>query len=170
MLGASLCPKNQRTILETGIHQERRWANIRNYGSQGLNGSFLLAGLDVSFYRAVGFLRGILVVVVILVKGHAFLAMVRSTVGCDPLALVNNFTPVEENIGLLETRFDVDAVFMIVCPEDVTGSVNLTLLSLFFGIIVTNFPSVLLILGQVLLLFVITHEYSLVYLQAESEV
>ncbi|GKG07203.1 hypothetical protein Tco_0330172, partial [Tanacetum coccineum] len=61
--------------------------------------------------------------------------------GCDPLALVDSFTLVEDNIGLLETRFDVEA-------KDVTGSVNLTLLSLFFGVTTTNFPSVLLILGQ----------------------
>ncbi|GJZ70097.1 hypothetical protein Tco_0633647, partial [Tanacetum coccineum] len=46
---------------------------------------------------------------------------------CDPLALVDGFTPVEDNIGLLETRFDEEAVFMFVFPEDVTGSVNLTL-------------------------------------------
>ncbi|GJR01883.1 hypothetical protein Tco_0524867, partial [Tanacetum coccineum] len=28
--------------------------------------------------------------------------------GCDPLALVDGFTPVEDNIGLLEARFDVE--------------------------------------------------------------
>ncbi|GKF36005.1 hypothetical protein Tco_0112763, partial [Tanacetum coccineum] len=28
---------------------------------------------------------------------------------CDPLALVDGFTPVEDNIGLLEARFDVEA-------------------------------------------------------------
>ncbi|GJY90891.1 hypothetical protein Tco_0506087, partial [Tanacetum coccineum] len=67
----------------------------------------------------------------------------------DPLALVDSFTLVEDNIGLLETRFDVEAVFVIMFPEDVTGSVNLTLLSLFFGVTATNFPSVLLILGQI---------------------
>ncbi|GJT74577.1 integrase, catalytic region, zinc finger, CCHC-type containing protein [Tanacetum coccineum] len=49
---------------------------------------------------------------------------------------------------LLETRFDVEAVFVIVFPEDVMGPVNLTLLSLFFRVTATNFPSVLLILGQ----------------------
>ncbi|GKF05068.1 hypothetical protein Tco_0035736, partial [Tanacetum coccineum] len=40
-------------------------------------GSFLLAGLGVSFSRAVGFLRGTSVVVVILVKGNAFPTMVK---------------------------------------------------------------------------------------------
>ncbi|GKC31115.1 hypothetical protein Tco_1038409, partial [Tanacetum coccineum] len=49
---------------------------------------------------------------------------------CDPLALVDGFTPVEDNIGLLETKFNVEVVFMIVFPEDVNGSVNLTFLSL----------------------------------------
>ncbi|GJX03084.1 hypothetical protein Tco_0189000 [Tanacetum coccineum] len=51
----------------------------------------------------------------------------QDLLGCDLLALVDGFTPVEDNIG----------------------SVNLTLLSLFFGITATNFPSVLLILGQI---------------------
>ncbi|GKE64639.1 hypothetical protein Tco_1518800 [Tanacetum coccineum] len=58
--------------------------------------------------------------------------------GCDPLALVDSFTHVEDNIGLLETRFDEEAIFVFVFPEDVTGSVNLTLLSLFFGVTATN--------------------------------
>ncbi|GJT72478.1 reverse transcriptase domain-containing protein [Tanacetum coccineum] len=44
--------------------------------------------------------------------------------GCDPLALVDGFTPVEDNI------------------------VNLTLLSLFFGVIATNLSLELLMLGQ----------------------
>ncbi|GJX30098.1 hypothetical protein Tco_0238177 [Tanacetum coccineum] len=39
------------------------------------------------------------------VKGHAFPTIVKiRPVGCDPLALVDGFTPVEDNIGLLETR------------------------------------------------------------------
>ncbi|GJU16235.1 hypothetical protein Tco_1144201 [Tanacetum coccineum] len=78
----------------------------------------------------------------------------QDLLGYDPLALVDGFTPVEDNIGLLETRFDVEVVFVIVFPKDVTGLVNLTLLSLFFGVTATNFPSALLILGQVLLMFV----------------
>ncbi|GJW89454.1 hypothetical protein Tco_0164794 [Tanacetum coccineum] len=68
--------------------------------------------------------------------------------GCDPLALVDGFTPIEDNIGLLETRFDEEAVFVIVFPKDVTGSVNLTLLSLFFGVTATNLALELLMLGQ----------------------
>ncbi|GJX29594.1 hypothetical protein Tco_0237673 [Tanacetum coccineum] len=42
--------------------------------------------------------------------------------GCDPLALVDGFTPVEGNIGLLETRFHEEDIFMFVFPKDVTGS------------------------------------------------
>ncbi|GKC95822.1 hypothetical protein Tco_1161264, partial [Tanacetum coccineum] len=33
---------------------------------------------------------------------------------CDPLALVDGFTPIEDNIGLLEARFDVEVLFGIV--------------------------------------------------------
>ncbi|GJS05373.1 retrovirus-related pol polyprotein from transposon TNT 1-94 [Tanacetum coccineum] len=91
----------------------------------------------------------------ILVKGYAFPTIVKvRPVGCDLLVLVDGFTPVEDNIGLLETKFDEEEVFVFVFPEDVTGSVNLTLLSLFFEVTATNFPSVLLILGQVLPMFV----------------
>ncbi|GJT67230.1 hypothetical protein Tco_1018710 [Tanacetum coccineum] len=67
--------------------------------------------------------------------------------GYDPLALVDSFTSVEDNIGLLETRFDEEAVFMFVFPDDMTDSVNLTLLSLFFGVTTTNFSLELLMLG-----------------------
>nr|GEW65146.1 hypothetical protein [Tanacetum cinerariifolium] len=67
---------------------------------------------------------------------------------CDPLALLDTFIPVEDNIGLLETRFGEEAIFVFVFPEDVTGSVNLTLLSLFFGVTATNFSLELLMLGQ----------------------
>ncbi|GJU84837.1 hypothetical protein Tco_1292383 [Tanacetum coccineum] len=82
---------------------------------QDLLGSFLLADIDliilglcVSLSRVVGFLRGTSTVVVILVKGHTFPTIVKVlSLGCDPLALVDGFTLVEDNIGLLETRFDV---------------------------------------------------------------
>nr|GEZ37766.1 hypothetical protein [Tanacetum cinerariifolium] len=69
--------------------------------------------------------------------------------GCDPLALVDGFTPVENNAGLLETRFDEEAVFVFMFPEDVTGFVNLTLLALFSGVTSTNLPLEPLLLGQV---------------------
>nr|GEX29085.1 hypothetical protein [Tanacetum cinerariifolium] len=66
-----------------------------------------------------GFLRGTLAVVVILVKGHAFPTIENVLpVGCDPLALVDKCTLVEDNIGLLETTFDEDVVLMFVFPED----------------------------------------------------
>ncbi|GJT51204.1 hypothetical protein Tco_0977361 [Tanacetum coccineum] len=52
-------------------------------------------------------------VVVILVKGHVFPTIVKvRPVGFDPLALVDDFTPVEDNIGLLETWFDDEAIFV----------------------------------------------------------
>ncbi|GJW99679.1 hypothetical protein Tco_0183593 [Tanacetum coccineum] len=120
---------------------------------QDLLGSFLLAGLGVSLSRAVGFLRGTSAVVVILVKGHAFPTIVKvrpvDPLGCDPLALVDSFTPIEDNIGLLKTRFDEEVVFVLVFSEDVTGLVNLTLLSLFFEVTTTNLSLELLMLGQV---------------------
>ncbi|GKG44486.1 hypothetical protein Tco_0485924, partial [Tanacetum coccineum] len=68
----------------------------------------------------------------------------------DPLALVDCFTPVEDNIGLLEARFEVWTIFVYL--EDVTGSVNLTLLTLFTGVTAINYSLELLILGQVLLI------------------
>ncbi|GJU22873.1 hypothetical protein Tco_1156215 [Tanacetum coccineum] len=74
--------------------------------------------------------------------------------GCDPLHCVDDYTLVEDNIGLLETRFDEEAVFVFVFPEDATGSVNLTLLSLFFGITATNLSLELLMLGQVCLIII----------------
>ncbi|GJY01629.1 hypothetical protein Tco_0359781 [Tanacetum coccineum] len=52
--------------------------------------------------------------------------------------------------SLLETRFDEEVVFVFVFPEDVMGSVNLTLLSLFFGVTATNLSPELLMLGQTL--------------------
>ncbi|GKF06778.1 hypothetical protein Tco_0037446, partial [Tanacetum coccineum] len=123
---------------------------------QDLPGSLLFAyidlrilGLGVSVYGAVGFLGGTSADVVILVKGHTFPTIVKvRPVGCDLLALVDGFTLVEDNIGLLETRFDGEVVFMFVFPEDVMGLVNLTLLSLFFGFTSTNLSLELLMLGQ----------------------
>ncbi|GJS88755.1 hypothetical protein Tco_0771391 [Tanacetum coccineum] len=73
--------------------------------------------------------------------------------GYNLLALVDGFTPVEDNIGLLEARFDVEAFFVIVFLEDVTGLVNLTLLTLFIGVTATNCSPELMILGHVLLIF-----------------
>ncbi|GJY28585.1 hypothetical protein Tco_0404352 [Tanacetum coccineum] len=97
---------------------------------QDLLASLLLADIDLII---LGLLTG---------------ALVLDFLGCDLLALVDSFTPVEDNIGLLETRFDEEVVFVFVFPKDVTGSVNLTLLSLFFGVTATNLSLELLILGQ----------------------
>ncbi|GJV89955.1 hypothetical protein Tco_1533893 [Tanacetum coccineum] len=149
MLGAAGV-QIKRINLDNLHFSKRKDGTSDNYGitKYGL-------GLGVSFSRSVGFLRGTLVVVAILVKGHAFPTIVKvRLVGYDPLALVDRFTLVEDNIGLLETRFEVEVAFVIVFPEDVTGLVNLTLLSLFVGVTTTNFPLALLILGHVLLMFV----------------
>nr|GEU80787.1 hypothetical protein [Tanacetum cinerariifolium] len=106
-----------------------------------------LEGLGVSASIVIVFIEGT-IVVVILVKGHSFPTMVKvRAVGCDPLALVDGFTPVEENIGLLKIRFEEEAIFVFVFPEDVTGSMNLTLLSLFFGVIAIYLSLELLMLG-----------------------
>ncbi|GJS31694.1 hypothetical protein Tco_0492314 [Tanacetum coccineum] len=79
---------------------------------QDLLGSLLLAdidsiilGLGISDFKAVGFLRGTSVVLVILVKGHAFSTIVKvQLVGCDPLALVDGITPVEDNIAVINLK------------------------------------------------------------------
>nr|GEY55188.1 hypothetical protein [Tanacetum cinerariifolium] len=97
-----------------------------------------------------GFLKGTLVVVVILVKGHAFPTIVKVLpVGCDPLALVGKFTPVEDNIGLLETKFNEDAILMGVFPDEVTGSVNLTFLVLFIRVTAISLSPKSLMQGQI---------------------
>nr|GEW72825.1 hypothetical protein [Tanacetum cinerariifolium] len=82
-----------------------------------------LLGLDVLLSRGIDFLRGTIAVVVILVKGHTFPTNVKVLpVGCDPLALVGKFTPVEDSIGLLETTFEEDVVLMGVLPDEVICS------------------------------------------------
>ncbi|GJX92429.1 hypothetical protein Tco_0345755 [Tanacetum coccineum] len=74
--------------------------------------------------------------------------------GCDLLALVDVFTPVEDNAVLLETRFEEESVFVFVVPTDVTSSVNLTLLSLFLGVTATNLSLGLLMIGHVCLIII----------------
>ncbi|GJX85713.1 hypothetical protein Tco_0336487 [Tanacetum coccineum] len=161
MLGAAgvQIPENNLDDLHSSREED---GTSETMDPQDLLGSLLLAdidltilGLGVSISRSVGFLKGTSVVVVILVKGHAFPTIVKvRLVGCDPLALVDGVTPVEDNIGLLETRFDKEAAFMFVFLEDVTGSVNLTLLSLFFKVTATNFSLELLMLGHVCLIII----------------
>ncbi|GJV78630.1 hypothetical protein Tco_1514500 [Tanacetum coccineum] len=110
-----------------------RW-NIRNYGSPRLTGF-----LFVSRYR----LKNL-----DFATGNISLRF-PNVFCCDPQALVDGFIPIEDNIGLLETKFNEEAIFVFVFLKDVTGSVNLTLLSLFFGVIATNFSPELLILKVV---------------------
>nr|GFB90984.1 hypothetical protein [Tanacetum cinerariifolium] len=76
------------------------------------------------------------------------LDLLTGSVDLDFLELVDGLTPIEDNTGLLETRFEEKAVFMFVFPEDVTGSVNLTLLALFIGVTSTNLSRKLLMQGQ----------------------
>ncbi|GKD87430.1 hypothetical protein Tco_1358584 [Tanacetum coccineum] len=59
--------------------------------------------------------------------------------GFDLLALVVDFTPVEVNKGLLESLVLRESVCLTILLKDVTGSTNLTLLSLFIGVTTTNF-------------------------------
>ncbi|GJS62313.1 hypothetical protein Tco_0657097 [Tanacetum coccineum] len=142
MLGAAgvQIPENNLDDLHSSREEDRTSENMDLQD---------LLGLGVSLSRAVGFLRGTSAVVVILVKGHAFPTIVKvHPVGYDLLALVDGFIPVEDKIGLLETRFDEEAVFVFGFPEDVTSSMNLTLLSLFFEVTATNLSLELLILGQ----------------------
>nr|GEY82674.1 hypothetical protein [Tanacetum cinerariifolium] len=72
----------------------------------------------------------------------------QDLLGCDPLALVGKFTPVEDNIGLLETTFDEDAVLMGVFLDEVTGSVNLTFLVLFIEVTAISLSPKSLIQGK----------------------
>ncbi|GKF11582.1 hypothetical protein Tco_0049508 [Tanacetum coccineum] len=135
MLGAARVqiPENNLDDLQSSREED---GTSETMDPQDWLGSFLLADTDL---RTLDLLTGTLVL---------------DFLGCDPLALVDGFTLVDDNIGLLETRFDVEAVLVIVYPEDVTGSVNLTLLFLFFGVVATNCSRELLIL---------------VYLQADSK-
>nr|GEZ00904.1 hypothetical protein [Tanacetum cinerariifolium] len=73
-----------------------------------------LLGLDVLLSRGIGFLRGTLAVVVILVKGYAFPTIVKVLpVGCDPLALVGKFNPVEDIIGCAQLSQDFETQFVL---------------------------------------------------------
>nr|GEW66936.1 hypothetical protein [Tanacetum cinerariifolium] len=144
MLGAAgvQIPENNLDNLHSSREED---GTLEFMDLQDLMGSFLLAGLGLSVSIAIDFLEGTLVVVVILVK-RARISYYSE--GCDLLALVDDFTPVEDNTGLLETRFDEEALFMIVFPEGLTGSVNPTLLFLFFGVTANNSALELLKLGQ----------------------
>ncbi|GKF34117.1 hypothetical protein Tco_0107317 [Tanacetum coccineum] len=76
MLGAAevQIPENNLDNLHSSREED---GTSETMDPQDLLGSLLLAGLDVSVSRAVGFLSGTLAVVVILVKGHAFSTIVK---------------------------------------------------------------------------------------------
>nr|GEZ47903.1 retrovirus-related Pol polyprotein from transposon TNT 1-94 [Tanacetum cinerariifolium] len=96
------------------LHSSRKEdGTLETMDPQDLLGSFLLAGLGMSVSTTIGFLKGTSVVVVILVKGNTFPTIVKVwPVGCDPLALVDGFTLVENNAGLLETRLEAIRIFL----------------------------------------------------------
>ncbi|GJR41197.1 hypothetical protein Tco_1216881 [Tanacetum coccineum] len=133
MLGAAgvQIPENNLDDLQASREED---GTLETVDPQDLLGSLLLADL----------------IILDLLTGSVDLVFV----GCDPLALVDDHTPVEDNTCLLEARLDDKYVFVFVFPEDVRGSVNLTLLSLFLGVTTTNYSPELLILGQVLPMFV----------------
>ncbi|GKA45753.1 retrovirus-related pol polyprotein from transposon TNT 1-94 [Tanacetum coccineum] len=76
MLGAAgvQIPENNLDDLHSSREED---GTSETMDPQDLLGSLLLAGLDVSVSRLVGFLRGTSVVVIILVKGHAFSTIVK---------------------------------------------------------------------------------------------
>nr|GEW29675.1 hypothetical protein [Tanacetum cinerariifolium] len=179
MLGASgvQIPKNNldnlRSIVEEGT--------LEIMDPQELLGSFLLAtndllildlligtvflasldfceftnvttGLDELLSIGIGFLRGTIAVVVILVKGNTFPTNVKfRLVGCDLLALVSKFTPVEESIALLETTFVENVVLMGVFPDEGICSINLIFLLFFTRVTTISLVPNSLMQGQVCL-------------------
>nr|GFA35594.1 hypothetical protein [Tanacetum cinerariifolium] len=68
--------------------------------------------------------------------------------GCDPLALVSKFTPVEERTGLLETTFVKDIVLMGVFSDEGICSVNLIFLLLFTEVTAISLVPKSLMQGQ----------------------
>nr|GEY54313.1 hypothetical protein [Tanacetum cinerariifolium] len=116
-LGEGPESKYQRTIWTTCSHQKKKMEHWKLWIPKIYWVPF--CGL---LSRTMGFLRGNLAVVVILVKGYAFSTIVKVLpVGCDPLALVGKVTHVEDSIGLLETTFDEDDVLMGLFPNELTG-------------------------------------------------
>nr|GEW36196.1 hypothetical protein [Tanacetum cinerariifolium] len=126
-------PENNLDNLHSSIEED---GTLETVDPQDLLGSFLLADKDL--------------ICLDLLTGTLFLDALGFR--CDPLALVDRFTPVEDNIGLLEATFDEEAVLMFVFLEDVTSSVNQTLLVLFIGVTTTNLSRKLLMQGQVCLI------------------
>nr|GFA53785.1 hypothetical protein [Tanacetum cinerariifolium] len=110
VLGASRVqiPQNNLDNLQSIREEEDIATKVSDL--RDVSGSILLAFIDFGTL-ADGTLRGTLLMVVNLVKGHVFL-----TKGFDPLALVKGFTPVEDNRGLLVT--------LGILPDDVIVSTN----------------------------------------------
>ncbi|GJT22068.1 hypothetical protein Tco_0892005 [Tanacetum coccineum] len=69
--------------------------------------------------------------------------------GCDLLALVELFIPIEGNTGLLESYVLWESTCFLVLLDDVAGSANLTFLFLFNVVIATNFSLGFVKLGHV---------------------
>nr|GEZ51570.1 hypothetical protein [Tanacetum cinerariifolium] len=69
--------------------------------------------------------------------------------GCDLLALVELFNPVEGNTGVLEYGVLDDSTCLWILLEDLRGYENLTFLTFFIGVIATNFSLRLFALGHV---------------------
>ncbi|GKC04105.1 hypothetical protein Tco_0995715 [Tanacetum coccineum] len=112
MLGAAgvQIPENNLEDLHSSREED---GTLETMDPQDLLGSFLLAGIGVSVSRAVGFLRGTSVVMVILVKGHTFPTIVKvRPVGYDLLALVDGFIPVEDNIGVTTTNLSLELLML----------------------------------------------------------
>nr|GEX05045.1 hypothetical protein [Tanacetum cinerariifolium] len=93
VLGASgvQIPENNLDNLHSTIEED---GTLEIMDPQDIFGSFLSADNDL--------------LILDLLTGTIFL----DSLGCDPLALVGKFTPVEDSIGLLETTFDEDVVLM----------------------------------------------------------
>ncbi|GJV97329.1 hypothetical protein Tco_1548906 [Tanacetum coccineum] len=100
MLGAAgvQIPENNLDDLHSSREED---GTSKTMDPQDLLGSFLLADTDL---RTLDLLTGTLVL---------------DFLGCDPLALVDGFTPVEDNIGLLETKFVEEEVSVFVFPGDI---------------------------------------------------
>nr|GEW10292.1 hypothetical protein [Tanacetum cinerariifolium] len=107
MLGAVRVQIPENNLNDLHLLREED-GTLETLDSSGLLGSLLLALIDLLILY---FLAGTLVL---------------NLLGCDPLALVVMFTPVEDNRGLLETMFKEEASFVFLFPDDVADSENLT--------------------------------------------
>ncbi|GKA29156.1 putative reverse transcriptase domain-containing protein [Tanacetum coccineum] len=148
---SSWSPNTREQFGQPAIVKRRRW-NIENSGSPRLFRILVAFGLPVAITKIsskfgvatdlveVSLVGTTLVEIAQIDSNLAFLTeCLTSTLltGFDPLALVVGFTPVEVNKGLLEFLVLREYVCLGMLLEDVTGSANLTLLSLFICEIIT---------------------------------